>query len=110
MKTPREDVIQLAAAQRQMIVGFVASFSLICVYLVGIGAVLQIFIHDSLGARILALMGLCGMAILYGIQITTVVRLSRALNDGSATAFYAAVQFLPMISVLALIHLNGRAT
>ncbi len=110
MKLSRDEVLQIAAAQKLLLWIILAAIA-INVGALGIQNVLAA--QQAVDPRFAAGIGLGILLIsllLVVLQIFGVVRLCLALKEGWATAIYAILQLAPCLSLILLLFLNGRAT
>jgi hypothetical protein len=111
MQRSREEVVQIANAQKMLL------WAILLQIVINIGAlVLPQMLLAAGKPPDPALQAMVGLGILGGVilalvmQIASVVRLCLALKEGWATAVYVIFQFVPCVSLILLLFLNGRAT
>jgi hypothetical protein len=109
MTATRDEVLAVASAQKLVLWTLLTSI-LIGVASQAISIGLQ---QQQLDRQAMLVVGLAIMAVGFGlivIQIIAVVRLCLALHEGWATIIYVILQFVPCLSLIMLLFLNGRAT
>jgi len=110
MKLPRDDVVQIAGAQKMLLWAILTS---IAVNLFSIAVNVGFSGPNAPDQATAAILGMVILAAALGVlalQIVSVVRLCLALKEGWATVLYVIFQFAPCINLILLLFLNGRAT
>lgn len=105
----RKEVEQIASAQRWLLWTILALIAL-NVASIAAGPILD---GAQLPPEAAALLGfgiLGALFLLVVLQIVSVIRLCLAMKEGWTTVLYVIFQFVPCLSLILLLFLNGRAT